>query len=409
MPVWRSKPSPRNLSGGIVGAVRESLLDGAVIIPMWEGSGLKIATSRQDIFGDLQAGAGTQINWSRQPWGHVLQWAGAPSNTRVDLTRPLIGPSKQFSIGVIYNTTNVPTGTLYSEGDSAAGGNNPAIMMGVNAAVAGDIRMFIRDDAGVTGSAVSGAVSSNDGLWHAAVGRSRGASLRDVWLDGVQVGTNSTTLGAWTPDNAKIGAWLLAGTPGEQYGGLIAMVVVWPKRSLSDREIRRFSSNPFGILQPQRRRGLLVPKPVYQTFVDGNRVRETTAVVGTGAATLLGAPSGLYIPFSSVCAHADRIAYTIAGGSQWEAGVGTWLNDNTLVRTDIEASSSGGARVDFVAGTKDIFCTQLASQGITALSSRVQVTDRLVPPGTTLLMQGRYQIAKGKRLRISRGATLSIG
>jgi len=87
-----------------------------------------------------------------------------------------------------------------------------------------------------------------------------------------------------------------------------------------------------------------------------DRVRETTTVLGTNDATLLGAVTG-YQSFS-VIGNANTCYYTISDNSgNWEVGIGTYSSAGpTLARTTI-ISSSTGSKVNFPAGTKDIFVT----------------------------------------------------
>ena len=93
-------------------------------------------------------------------------------------------------------------------------------------------------------------------------------------------------------------------------------------------------------------------------FIVKDRVKETTTVTGTGAATLLGA-SAQFKAFSAVCANADLAPYAIVGqtGTEWEVGIGTWGTGNILTRTTVISSSNADAAVTFSAGTKDVFLT----------------------------------------------------
>lgn len=88
--------------------------------------------------------------------------------------------------------------------------------------------------------------------------------------------------------------------------------------------------------------------------ISADRVQETTATTGTGAITLAGAGTG-YRTFASVMATNDTCYYTIAGGTEWEVGLGTF--NTTLTRTTVYASSNAGAAVNFSAGTKDVYIT----------------------------------------------------
>ena len=105
------------------------------------------------------------------------------------------------------------------------------------------------------------------------------------------------------------------------------------------------------------------------TVILADRVRETTAVVGTGPATLLGAVVG-YQSFS-VVGNANLCYYTIAdqAGANWEVGIGTYATSgSTLTRTTILASSNSGSVVNFTTGTKDVFLTQPAEKAVTTQS-----------------------------------------
>lgn len=83
---------------------------------------------------------------------------------------------------------------------------------------------------------------------------------------------------------------------------------------------------------------------------------ETTAVTGTGAATLLGAATG-YSAFSARMANGDTTPYVIRhrAAAEWEAGIGTWGTGGILTRTLVLRSTNANAAVSFSAGTKDVF------------------------------------------------------
>jgi hypothetical protein len=96
-----------------------------------------------------------------------------------------------------------------------------------------------------------------------------------------------------------------------------------------------------------------------------DRVKETTIVVGTGTATLLGSSIG-FQPFS-VVGNGNTTYYCIADqfGSNWEVGIGTYTaSGNTLARTTVLSSSNADALVAFTAGIKDVFVTYPSSKGL---------------------------------------------
>jgi hypothetical protein len=95
-----------------------------------------------------------------------------------------------------------------------------------------------------------------------------------------------------------------------------------------------------------------------------DRVKETTAVTGTGTATLLGASTG-YQSFSAI-GNGNTTYYSIVGTAEWEVGIGTYTSSGTtLSRTTVLSSSNSGSLVNFSAGTKDVFVTYPASAAAT--------------------------------------------
>ena len=96
------------------------------------------------------------------------------------------------------------------------------------------------------------------------------------------------------------------------------------------------------------------------SLVLADRVRETTTSTGTGTITLGGAVSGFQS--FSVIGNNNTTYYTIAGTSQWEVGIGTYYG-GTLTR-DTVLSSSTGSKIDFSAGSKDVFVTYPAGKSV---------------------------------------------
>ena len=100
-------------------------------------------------------------------------------------------------------------------------------------------------------------------------------------------------------------------------------------------------------------------------LVLADRVRDTTTTAGTGTVTLSGtAPTGFQN--FSVIGNGNTTYYTIAGGSQWEVGIGTYSSTGpTLSRDTVLASSAGGTtKVTFSAGTKDVFVTYPSAEAV---------------------------------------------
>jgi hypothetical protein len=99
-----------------------------------------------------------------------------------------------------------------------------------------------------------------------------------------------------------------------------------------------------------------------------DRVKETSAVVGTGPATLLGAETG-YQSFA-VIGNGNTCYYTIQNTDsgfegEWEAGIGTYTaSGTTLSRDTVLSSSNSGSLVVFSAGTKTVFVTYPAEKAV---------------------------------------------
>jgi len=97
-----------------------------------------------------------------------------------------------------------------------------------------------------------------------------------------------------------------------------------------------------------------------------DRIKETTNVVGTGNATLLGAGS-TYLPFSTL-GDGNTTYYCIVDleNGAWEVGLGTYeTTGNYLARNTVLSNSlQTTAKIDFAAGSKDIFVTYPAEKAI---------------------------------------------
>lgn len=105
-----------------------------------------------------------------------------------------------------------------------------------------------------------------------------------------------------------------------------------------------------------------------------DRVKDTTTTTGTGTVTLSGtAPAGFQN--FSVIGNGNTTYYTIAGGTQWEVGIGTYTSSGTtLSRDTVLSSSNSDALVDFSAGTKDVFVT-LPSERVGVLYTPVKTSN----------------------------------
>ena len=142
-----------------------------------------------------------------------------------------------------------------------------------------------------------------------------------------------------------------------------------------------------------------------------DRVKETTTTAGTGTITLAGAVTG-FQSFSAI-GNGNTTFYTIAGGAEWEVGIGTYTSSGTtLSRDTVLESSSGGAKVSFSAGTKDVFVTYPAERTLTGggggigalVVNATTVTDNYtVESGTNAQSIGPMTIASGITVTVASG------
>jgi hypothetical protein len=116
-----------------------------------------------------------------------------------------------------------------------------------------------------------------------------------------------------------------------------------------------------------------------------DRVKETSTTTGTGTFTLAGASAGFQS--FSVIGNANTTYYSIvdAMAGTWEVGIGTYTSSGTtLSRDTVLESSNLGSKVNFAAGTKDVFCTYPAEKAIYEEDSgNVLITSVQFNDGTT--------------------------
>ena len=93
-----------------------------------------------------------------------------------------------------------------------------------------------------------------------------------------------------------------------------------------------------------------------------DRVQETSNTTGTGTFTLAGAVSG-FQSFSAI-GNGNTTYYAIVGGTQWEVGLGTYTSSGTTLSRDTVLASSTGSKIDFAAGTKNVFVTYPAAEAV---------------------------------------------
>jgi hypothetical protein len=148
-----------------------------------------------------------------------------------------------------------------------------------------------------------------------------------------------------------------------------------------------------------------------------DRVRETTTTTGTGTVTLAGAVSG-FQTFSAI-GNSNTTYYVIAGGTEWEVGVGTYTaSGTTLSRDTVLASSNSGAAVNFSAGSKDVWCDYPAGRAViqdttlTGYAPQINATNGLFV--NSLTVSSNYSIPSGSSamstgpITVSGGVTVTI-
>lgn len=105
-------------------------------------------------------------------------------------------------------------------------------------------------------------------------------------------------------------------------------------------------------------------------FVVKDRVRESCSAPGLGTVTLLGAVAG-YVSFS-VIGNSNSTYYCISDpGGAWEVGIGTYTASGTTLSRDTVLSNSSGttAKINFSAGTQDVFVTLPAEKSIATVAT----------------------------------------
>jgi len=119
-------------------------------------------------------------------------------------------------------------------------------------------------------------------------------------------------------------------------------------------------------------------------FVLNDRVKETSTTTGTGTFNLAGAEVGFETFVSGIgTTNTTYYAIELNSASEFEVGIGTVTDasPDTLSRDTVISSSNSDSKVDFSAGTKNVFCTLPAKR---AMSPSMTATDYLVTHASTL-------------------------
>jgi hypothetical protein len=119
-------------------------------------------------------------------------------------------------------------------------------------------------------------------------------------------------------------------------------------------------------------------------LIVNDRVKETSTTTGTGTLNLAGAEQG-YESFVSGIGTTNTTYYAIENNSagEFEVGIGTVTDasPDTLSRDTVISSSNSDSKVDFSAGTKNVFCTLPAKR---AMSPSMTATGYIVTHASTL-------------------------
>ena len=119
-------------------------------------------------------------------------------------------------------------------------------------------------------------------------------------------------------------------------------------------------------------------------LIVNDRVKETSTTTGTGTLNLEGAEQG-YESFVSGIGTTNTTYYAIENNSagEFEVGIGTVTDasPDTLSRDTVISSSNSDSKVDFSAGTKNVFCTLPAKR---AMSPSMTATGYIVTHASTL-------------------------
>lgn len=134
-----------------------------------------------------------------------------------------------------------------------------------------------------------------------------------------------------------------------------------------------------------------------------DRVKETTTTAGTGTITLAGAASGFQS--FSVIGDGNTTYYAIVGGTEWEVGIGTYTSSGTtLSRDTVLESSTGGTKVNFAAGTKDVFVTYPAEKSVDLDTAQTLTNKTLTDPAIIgTILEDIFTITDGAAFEVDPG------
>lgn len=314
--------------------------------------------------------------------GKALSFDGSNDYVKISHTQGLLGNIPTFTISTWFKTSGVSQ-RIYMEANST--NNVPLLGIWINGS--GQAEINIRDDANVTGHTVS-TLAYNDNKWHHMVGVQVSKSSRIIYVDGVQVGTNTTALGTFTLNNSSIG--VIKRAPGAAdsgfFNGSIDDVRVY-NRALSAAEIKQLYESRSQEFVTESSNGLVG----YWSFDEGsgsalfdysgNRNNGTTT--GATAATFIDGKRGKALSFDGTN---DYVGISSSKGIIGTAKTGTMAAWIKLVPSgsnkDVYAESSNSSAFPLLILRADTNNKAAAFIRDTAGASNTIVSNTTVADGT---------------------------
>ena len=147
-----------------------------------------------------------------------------------------------------------------------------------------------------------------------------------------------------------------------------------------------------------------------------DRVQEVSTTTGTGTFTLAGAVTG-FQSFSAI-GNGNTTYYAIVGGTEWEVGLGTYTSSGTTLSRDTVLASSTGSKIDFAAGTKNVFVTYPATESVYQDANNDAYAPQFVASnglhlnngtiGTSYTFPTGYNSVEAGDITISSGVTVTV-
>jgi hypothetical protein len=141
----------------------------------------------------------------------------------------------------------------------------------------------------------------------------------------------------------------------------------------------------------------------------GNRIKETTALAGTGGPfTLLGAQTG-FEAYQNGVSVGDWTFYCVIDGIDYEVGYGQLTSSTSLTRDTVLDSSNGGSKLDLSASTKTIFC-EVPAQHLVFTDKDGAIADpspyrNAIIVQTIAAMQAEAGLVDGESIIVLKGTT----